>query len=84
MIMAYDLYMHAERANVHEHQLFPAVPSDATCEAACSRRKHSDSAVDVHQVVSGRAVRQSPHNWIFIIVFTVHCPANMQVIGVNS
>jgi len=43
----------AERSRLHEHQLFPAVPSNASRQAACSWREHSNSSVDVHEIISG-------------------------------
>jgi len=40
---------------VHEHQLFPTVPSDAARQAVKSRRGYSHSTLDLHQVFPGTA-----------------------------
>lgn len=45
--------VHVEKSCVYEHQLLPTVSSDAACQVTCSRREHTNFAVDVHKIVSG-------------------------------
>lgn len=48
-------------AHPHLHQLLQAVSRDATGQTAEQRRGHPDASVDVHQVLSGSALRCPPH-----------------------
>ncbi len=43
------------------HQLLPAVPRDATREAAEQEREHPHPPLDLHEVLQGAALGHAPH-----------------------
>lgn len=46
----------------HLHHLLPPVQSDAIGQTAEQGRRHQDSAVDIHQILSGETVKYAANS----------------------